>query len=303
MKKKINLTIIIVTYLTNKDILFNCLKSIDKRFKVIIVENSLKFKDRKFFLKRFNNIDIVCTGINLGYGKGNNFGLEKVQTDYALILNPDIICKEGFFNKIEQVINRNKSFSIIGCQYSNETAYLPAGFFDKKKHHNFKKNFLKKNNKGLTKVDWVTGCSMLINFNKFKDKNIFDKNYFLYFEEFDLCKSVISKGGSIYSSNDLKVYHLGFKGSFGANSKLKSEANKLRNWHWMWSYFYFYKKNYNYIYALYKISGKFFKSFLKAIFYTLSFNRLNRDKYLFRFLGLLFSMIGIKSSYRGRRFY
>ena len=239
----------------------------------------------------------------MGYGKGNNFGLEKVQTDYALILNPDIICKEGFFNKIEQVINRNKSFSIIGCQYSNETAYLPAGFFDKKKHHNFKKNFLKKNNKGLTKVDWVTGCSMLINFNKFKDKNIFDKNYFLYFEEFDLCKSVISKGGSIYSSNDLKVYHLGFKGSFGANSKLKSEANKLRNWHWMWSYFYFYKKNYNYIYALYKISGKFFKSFLKAIFYTLSFNRLNRDKYLFRFLGLLFSIIGIKSSYRGRRFY
>ena len=303
MKKKINLTIIIVTYLTNKDILFNCLKSIDKRFKVIIVENSLKFRDRKFFLKRFNNIDIVCTGINLGYGKGNNFGLEKVQTDYALILNPDIICKEGFFNKIEQVINRNKSFSIIGCQYSNETAYLPAGFFDKKRHHNFEKNFLKKNKKGLTKVDWVTGCSMLINFNKFKNKNIFDKNYFLYFEEFDLCKSVISKGGSIYSSNDLRVYHLGFKGSFGANSKLKSEANKLRNWHWMWSYFYFYKKNYNYIYALYKISGKFFKSLLKAIFYTLSFNRLNRDKYLFRFLGLLFSIMGIKSSYRGKRFY
>jgi GT2 family glycosyltransferase len=303
MKKNTNLTIVIVTYLTNKEILFNCLKSVDKKFKVIIVENSSEFKDRKFFLKKFNNIEIICTGLNLGYGKGNNFGLEKVQTDYALILNPDIVCKRGFFNKITKVINKKKSFSIIGCQYSNKTLYLPAGFFDKKKHHIFEKNFFKRNKKGLTKVDWVTGCSMLVNLNKLKNKSIFDKNYFLYFEEFDLCKSIINKGGSIYSSNDLKVYHLGFKGSFGASNKLKSKANKLRDWHWMWSYFYFYKKNYNYIYALYKVSGKFIKSFLKAIFYTFSCNKLSRDKYLFRFLGLLFSIIGIKSNYRGGQFY
>jgi len=302
MKKKSNLTIVIVTYLTDKKILLNCLKSIDKKFKVLIVENSNKFRDKKFFLKKFNNIEILCTGLNLGYGKGNNFGLEKVQTDYALILNPDIVCKNDFFGKITKIINKNKSFSIIGCQYTNETVYLPAGFFDKKKHRIFEKSFLKKNKKGLTKVEWVTGCSMLINLNKFKNKNIFDNNYFLYFEEFDLCKSIIDKKGSIYSSGDLKVHHMGFKGSFGANSSLKSESSKLRDWHWMWSYFYFYKKNYNYIYALYKVSGKFFKSFLKAIFYTLSFNKLNRDKYLFRFLGLLFSIVGIKSNYRGRRF-
>ena len=36
---------------------------------------------------------------------------------------------------------------------------------------------------------------MLINLKKFKNKNIFDKNYFLYFEEFDLCKSINDKGG------------------------------------------------------------------------------------------------------------
>ena len=99
MKKKTNLTIVIVTYLTNRKILLDCLKSIDKNFKVIIVENSKQFKDKKFFLKKFNNIEIVCTGLNLGYGKGNNFGLEKVQTDYALILNPDVVCKNDFFDK------------------------------------------------------------------------------------------------------------------------------------------------------------------------------------------------------------
>ena len=303
MKKINNLTVVIVTFLTDKKILLNCIQSISKRTKIIIVENSKNFKNKKYFLKKFPNIEVVCTGLNLGYGKGNNYGLNRVKTDYALILNPDIICKSDFFNKVSKLIYTNKKFSIVGCQYSNDTAFLPAGFFDAKKHNIFQKNFNKSKKNILTKVDWVTGCSMLINLKKYKDKNIFDKNYFLYFEEFDLCKSTNNKGGFVYSSSNLKVHHLGFKGSIGANKLLKIEANKLRDWHWMWSYFYFYKKNYNYFYALFKISGKFFKSFLKAIFYTLVFDKVNRDKYLFRFLGLLFSIIGLKSNYRGEYFY
>ena len=95
MKKINNLTVVIVTYLTEKKILLNCLQSIDKKTKVIIVENSKSFKHKNYFLKIFPNIEIVCTGLNLGYGKGNNFGLKRVKTDYALILNPDIICEKN----------------------------------------------------------------------------------------------------------------------------------------------------------------------------------------------------------------
>jgi len=302
MKKINNLTVVIVTYLTDKKILLNCIQSIDKKINIIIVENSKKFIHKSYFLNKFSNIQVICTGLNLGYGKGNNFGLDRVKTDYALILNPDIICKANFFKKIRKFLKKNKKFSVIGCQYSNDTAYLPAGYFNEKKHNAFQKNFFKQR-KQLIKVDWVTGCSMLINLKKFKDKNIFDNNYFLYFEEFDLCKSINDRGGLVYSSSDLKVHHMGFKGSLGSIVKFKNEANRLRDWHWMWSYFYFYKKNYNYLYALVKISGKFFKSFFKAIFYTLLFDEFNRDKYLFRFLGLLFSIIGFKSNYRGGRFY
>ena len=302
MKKNKNLTVIIVTYLTNKKILFNCINSIDKKVKILIIENSKKFSHEKYFLKNFSNVEVICTGSNLGYGKGNNFGLLKAKTNYALILNPDIICEKGFFVKIKKIINQSKNFSIIGCQYSNDKTYLPAGYFNEDKHKIFQKSFFKMKNKTLISVDWVTGCSLLINFKKFKKKDIFDKNYFLYFEEFDLCKSTKENGGFVYSSSDLKVHHLGFKGSLGSSKSLKIEANKLRDWHWMWSYFYFYKKNYNYFYALFKISGKLFKSFFKSIFYTIIFDQNNRDKYLFRFLGLMSSLIGIKSNYRGNRF-
>ena len=41
-------------------------------------------------IKQFN-VKIFCTGENLGYGKGNNFGIKTSKTDYVLILNPDVI--------------------------------------------------------------------------------------------------------------------------------------------------------------------------------------------------------------------
>jgi N-acetylglucosaminyl-diphospho-decaprenol L-rhamnosyltransferase len=302
LKKKNNLTIVIVTYLTNKDILLNCLESIDKNFKVLIVENSKKFLNKNFFLKKFPNLEIICSGKNLGYGKGNNFGISKVKTDYALILNPDTILENNFFTNVKNIIKK-KNFFIIGCQYKNDKIFMPAGYFEVKKNKKFRKNFFIKKIKKLTKVDWVVGCAMLLNLNKFNKRSIFDENFFLYFEEFDLCKSIKNNNGSIYLSSELKVHHLGFKSSFSTNAKLKIEANKLKDWHWMWSYFYFYKKNYNYFYALYKVIGKLVKSFFKSIFYLIILDKENRNKYLYRFLGLFFSIIGKKSNYRVGRFY
>jgi len=299
MKNLNNLTVVIVTYLTKKDILLNCLKSIDKKIKVVIVENSTKFKDQKYFLKKFSNLKILCSGSNLGYGGGNNFGLINIKTQYALILSPDVVCDVKFFTNMKKILNKNENFFIIGCQYLYDKIFMPAGFFNEKRNKIFRQNFFKKKHPSLTKVDWVTGCSMLINLNKFKNKNIFDKNFFLFFEELDLCKSIINKGGFIYSSSDLLVDHLHSKGSIGSDVNLKTEAIKMRDWHWMWSLFYFYKKNYNYYYAFSKTFGKFLKSFFKLIYFTIIFDQDNKYKYLYRFFGLFSALIGRKSNYRG----
>ena len=44
--------------------------------------------------------------------------------------------------------------------------------------------------------------------------------------------------------------------------------------------------------------GKFIRSFFKMLFFTLTFNKKQKINYLYRFLGLLNSMIGKKSHYR-----
>jgi len=153
----------------------------------------------------------------------------------------------------------------------------------------------------LSRVEWVTGCSMLINLKKFSDKEIFDKNFFLYFEEVDLCKSVINKGENIFSSKDLKIHHLGFKSSLEEGADEKVTLRNIREWHWMWSSFYFYKKNYNYIYAFYKMIGKLIKSIIKTVFYFATFQKNKKDKYLYRFLGLYNSFLNKPSHFRGKK--
>ncbi len=298
-----NLTIIIVTFNTPKKIISDCLKSIDRNIKVIIVENSQNFVHRDQILSEFKNVEILCTGENLGYGSGNNYGIKSAKTDFILILNPDVICDKNFFNNLPIVLEKAKDFSIIGCQYLYDNVFMPAGFFNRKKNKEFANKFKKNEIDPLTKVEWITGCSMILNLKKFKNKEIFDEKFFLYFEEFDLCKSVIKNNENIYTSSDLKIHHLGFKSSLGEHNDENSDMSKLKDWHYMWSSFYFYKKNYNFFYALNKVLGKFFKSFFKIIFYIIIFQKDQKNKYLFRFLGLFNSIIGKPSSFRGGKYF
>ncbi len=286
-----NLTVIILTHNTSKKILYDCISSIDTSVNIIIVENSKFFNFEKEIKDKFNNVKIYCSGANLGYGSGNNFGLNKTKTKYALILNPDVICDSKFFNNITKYFNKDLDFSIIGISYYKGNDYDPAGFFNNKKLSEAK--YL--NNYNLREVDWVVGCGMLINLDKYIIKKIFDENFFLFWEETDLCLRTINNNEKIYMSEDLKINHLGFKSS---QAKDDLSLLKLRNWHYMWSYFYFYKKNFSYFKALRKTFGRLIRSIFRIIFYSVVLKKKDRIIYTYRFLGLINSMIGNKSYYR-----
>ena len=117
------LTVVILTYETNTQILLDCLNSINKKVKILIIENSNKFKDKEKLLKKFPNLAIECTNNNLGFGGGNNFGFRKVTTNFALSLSPDTICNKDFFENIKLYLSDETEFSIIGITYSDENIY------------------------------------------------------------------------------------------------------------------------------------------------------------------------------------
>ena len=268
------LTIVIVTFKSDEKII-NCLKSISNNTPVIVVENS----DNKDFKTKveniFTNVNCILVGENKGYSTANNIGLKSVKTKYALILNPDTILDKdaikNFFNTKEQV----KDFWLIG----------PAN--NQIVHFN-------ENDSNLKEVNNLKGFAIFLNLSKFK-QDYFDENFFLFFEEIDLCTRVKKNKGKIYLDKQIYIKH---DGASSVNKENKLDLEKTRNWHWMWSTFYYQKKYKGFLLALIIISPKLFSAIFKTLFYFIIINNKKREIYFCRLSGLLNSIIGKKAWYR-----
>lgn len=136
-----DLTVIIVTYKTNEEILFNCIDSIEKEIKIINVENSNNIAHKNKIEKEYENVNVILSGKNLGYGSANNLGLKNAKTRYVLISNPDVEYNKNFFEELIFYLNDNVKFSIIGPLYNDETTHLSYGSFDQSINNNEFDNF------------------------------------------------------------------------------------------------------------------------------------------------------------------
>ena len=159
-----------------------------------------------------------------------------------------------------------------------------------------KKDFkiLEKNN-NVFEVESVKGFAMFLNLDKFKDVGFFDDNFFIYFEEIDLCRRLKQLNKKIYLDSSIKIDHMG--GS-SHNQSIDFEMELSRNWHWMWSTFYYHKKYSGFFYAVIKISSKFFSALTKVLFYSILLNNNKKKIYFQRLSGLFNSITGKKSWYR-----
>ena len=77
-----DLTIVIVSF-KSEDILHRCIKSIDKKYPIIVVENSIDNKLKLDLEHKYQNVNCILPKENLGYGGGNNLALSTVQFSSA----------------------------------------------------------------------------------------------------------------------------------------------------------------------------------------------------------------------------
>ena len=273
-----DITVIITSFHSGEKI-FNCIDSINKDVKIIVVENSNDQELKEKIQSKYKNVDCILSEENLGYGAGNNLGLSKVLTNYALIVNPDVTLEKDTIDNFFLTINNVKNFGII-APISKDEIYT---------------NFSIDNDKNLKEVESVKGFAMFLSMNNLKEIKFFDENFFLYFEEIDLCKRIRKNDIKIYIDPSIKVNHLG---GTSHNSEINKTMELSRNWHWMWSSFYYHKKHYGYINALFKISPKLLSSLIKFIFYLLIFQKFKSDIYKHRVFGIINSVLLKKSWYR-----
>ena len=276
------ITFVIVSY-KSKKVIFNCINSLPKFSKIIVIENSFDEELKRELEAKYDNIEVMLNE-NLGMGASNNIGLRKSNTKFAFILNPDVVFEDNTFSNLIENIKDIDDFSILSP--INENDLLP--------NFEIKGNYLNIN-KNILEVDVIDGFSMLINKSKFENQNYFDENFFLYLENTDLCLRQRKKKEKIYIIKNSKIKHLG---SYTTKQDLSYSLEYLRNWHWMWSKFYFNKKHYGFLTAIIKTFHNLISAFLKFILYSILFNNHKKKIYKMRLLGLLNSIIGNKSVLR-----
>ena len=194
-----NITFVIVSFRSGH-IIEKCIQSINPDIKILIVENSDNTQVKNYLENKFLNVEVIVAQENLGYGKGNNLGISKVNTQYAFILNPDAILEENCLEELckAQLLLKD-DFVILAPNLLNNFGYFLN------QSNNLKKEILE--------VDYVKGFAMLINLKKINLKELFDENFFLFLEEIDLCKRIKNNGGKIFVVQNSKIQHLGKQAS------------------------------------------------------------------------------------------
>ncbi len=238
-------------------------KSLKNNFEVIIVNNDKKEIEIPFSRYPFVSQKIINTKQNIGFGLANNLGSIMAKGKYLLFLNPDTVFTDNSLKKALDYLDKNKEVGIMGLKIIDHRRKSPQNWTCGHKTTwgtILFRNTINKpwNKKSPQTVQWVSGTALLIRRKIFNQIGRFDKNFFMYFEDQDLCLRVRQQGYKIVFFPYSQVIH--FNGRSWRNQKEKQKRAYRE------SQVYFFKKHNSPL-------GYFF---LKSIHFLLSF--LNKNK-------------------------
>jgi N-acetylglucosaminyl-diphospho-decaprenol L-rhamnosyltransferase len=278
-----NITIIIVSYESEKLIIQN-LETL-KKFPTIIIDNS-KSNKLSHLINDFKNIKLITPDLNLGYGKANNLGVNKSKTPYILIVNPDILLNEQLINTLySEFLNYNDDIGVIGPSlYDSNMKRRTNGSISHVKKIKGRKlsNSLNNIPENNMCCDFLVGCCLFMRRDFFLELGGFDKDFFMYFEDNDLCDRIIKKGKTVVEVPSAKVIHL----ENSSSKKNYFQSYKLSIIHKISEYIYL-KKNVLLI-NLILIISKNFIDYLQRFIINLLILRFKKSlKNFFRLISIL----------------
>ncbi len=219
------LSIIIVNY-NGEKYLNNCFSSIHKvlenqSFEVVMVDNQSNDNSVCFTKEHFPWVKIIEATTNLGFGKGNNLGVQHANGEFVLLLNNDTILIDNPLELIPE-FQKNSSIGAIGIKMlnSNQEYIYSFGNFPNAENLFIMKRLQKMKDKELItgsfkknsyRVDWLGGSFVLMQKSFYKYIGGFDEDYFLYVEDVDFGKKILNGGKeSWFYPNQSYIHFVGF---------------------------------------------------------------------------------------------
>ncbi|MCG9875788.1 MAG: glycosyltransferase [Leptospiraceae bacterium] len=257
---EVKLKICIVVYNHSFDIIKTNIESILKQeitCVIIIVDHSPNDFLESIIRKTYDSNVVQFysrSKFNKGYGAGNNFGFTQGKlSDYYLVLNPDVVLLPGVLTSLIATLENNPKIGLSFPKVLNEDGTIQYNI--KRKPTLFallgrrfsvisKLNFIKQAMDSYefrdfdyekdSIVEYVGGCFMLFPSKVYHELNGFDDNYFMYFEDYDLCNKLRSRGLLIQYLSKVSIIHSWQRGSHKSIKLFSIFVKSMIRFFWKW---------------------------------------------------------------------
>ncbi len=190
--------------------------------KIIVADNGSSDDSLEFIRNKFKNVEIIELDKNYGFAGGYNKALEKINSEYYILLNSDVAVSE---NWIEPIIKKMDDDPVVAAAMPKIISYhdiskfeyagAAGGFIDKWGYPFCRGRILNNiepdNNQYNDSIEifWASGACLFIKSKIFHDAGGFDDDFFAHMEEIDLCWRIKNLGYKIYCYPCSQVYHIG----------------------------------------------------------------------------------------------
>lgn len=233
---------VIIVNTNNRAELEACLQSLSGNaktasFEVIIANNSPdeRLEDLATTYAQLN-VRIVDVGSNKGYGHACNQGAQHARGELLLISNPDVLYQDTTLADILSHFRNHPSTGVASplLLVPPNDHVQPFSFGKEltpmrtltRKFFPTEQELLDRIAPGHTATDWVAGTVMAIPSALYHQLGGFDEQFFLYFEDNDLCRRAKKEGKEIALLHWTPVVHTGHEGEHGKTTRAVNKQHK-----------------------------------------------------------------------------
>jgi len=243
-----DLSVILVSFNDRKH-LEKCLQSLkgfppEVDLEIVTVDNNSSDGSPDLIKNKFPEVKLLCASENLGFAKACNLGISASSGEFVLFLNSDTIAEVQALSVLLDEMKRNPSIGAVGPALLSEQGTYQVSFgkrvdffpeFIQKGFFNLYYAKKLKSDQKVREVGWLSAACLLVRRKALEEAGCFDENYFLYFEDIDLCYKIRQEGWTLRFCPQAQIIHIG-----GTSTSAVKDSSR---YHYRKSQIYFYRKH------------------------------------------------------------
>ena len=137
--------------------------SIEKKFPIIVIENSFNHELKKELEEKYNNVKVIIPEKNLGLSGSYNLGIKESKTEYVFLNPSDVDISNKVLDSLSNIIKHFDDFAVLSPIYEDRSIH--SNFFVWNKKGPDKIINTQDENFTLKEVDFIDG-TIIINKKK-----------------------------------------------------------------------------------------------------------------------------------------